>query len=65
MNRGFAQQLAVFAAIFLLLQIGLDWMQGVQITLGVFLTRLLGALIATAIYGAIVMWLSNRKKGGE
>ena len=65
MGQGFAQQLAVFAAIFLCLQLGLDLMQGQTITPGVFLSRLGATILATALYGFVVWWLKKRKEPEE
>ena len=65
MNQHSAQQLFVFAAIFLCLQLGFDLMQGAPVTPGVFLSRLAVTLIATACYGLITWWLKQRKKPEE
>lgn len=62
MDRSFVQQLFVFAAIFLILQLGLDLMQDVPITPGVFLSRLITTILATAFYGALTLWLKKRRE---
>ena len=61
MDKGFVQQLFVFAAIFLVLQLGLDLLQDVPITPAVFLSRVITTAIATAFYGALSLWLKKRK----
>ncbi len=61
MDKGFVQQLCVFAAIFLAIQIGFDMMQGLPITPAVFLSRVITTAMATAIYGAFSLWLKKRK----
>jgi len=65
MDRSFIQQIAVFAAIFLILQIIFDVVQGVPLTPGVFLSRLITTIIATAFYGALTLWLKKRKERKE
>ncbi len=65
MDRSFAQQLAVFAAIFLGLQIGFDLWQGIAITPQVFLMRLVSALVITAIYGLLIRVFRKRNERGE
>jgi hypothetical protein len=65
MDRSFAQQLAVFAAIFLGLQIGFDLWQGITITPQVFLMRLVSALVITAIYGLLIRVFRKRNERGE
>lgn len=62
MDRGFVQQLFVFAAVFLILQIGIDLLQGTPITPQVFLGRLILTLIATVLYGVLTLWLKKRKE---
>jgi len=62
MDKGFVQQRIVFAAIFLILQIGLDLLQGVPITVAVFASRLITTVLATAFYGAITLWLKKRRE---
>ena len=62
MDRSFVQQLFVFAAIFLVLQLGFDLMQDVPITPGVFLSRLITTILATAFYGALTLWLKKRRE---
>ncbi|TNF57252.1 MAG: hypothetical protein EP307_14285 [Rhodobacteraceae bacterium] len=65
MDRSLVQQLAVFAAIFLILQIGFDLWQGVAITPEVFLMRLAGALVATGVYGFLIRVFRKRNERGE
>ncbi|MFY9210251.1 MAG: hypothetical protein WAO69_03910 [Aestuariivita sp.] len=65
MTQGFAQQLLVFAAIFLCFQLGFDLLQGLSITPGVFLSRLGTTIIATAIYGLLSWWLRKRSNREE
>ena len=60
-----AQQIAVFAAIFLIFQIGFDWMQGAAITPGLFLSRLVTTFVATVIYAVLVLWLKKRNEPEE
>jgi hypothetical protein len=62
MDKGFVQQLCVFAAVFLILQVGIDLLQGTPITPQVFLGRLIMTLIATGLYGALTLWFKKRKE---
>ena len=62
MDRSFVQQMIVFAAIFLILQVGLDLAQGVPLSPGVFLSRLITTAIATGLYGALTLWLKKRRQ---
>jgi hypothetical protein len=62
MSKGMMQQLFVFAAIFLVLQVVLDLMQGVAITPAIFASRLIVTVIATAVYGVLLIWLKKRKE---
>jgi len=62
MDRNFFQQMAVFAAIFLVLQIVFDLIQSVPITPDVFLSRVLITILATLFYGALSLWLKKRKE---
>ena len=65
MDRKFTQQLVVFAAVFLCLQLVFDLMQDIAITPGVFLSRLITTLVATAFYGLVTWWLKKRKNSEE
>lgn len=62
MDRGFVQQVCVFAAVFLSFQVGFDLLQDAPITSQVFWSRLILTLIATALYGALTLWLKKRKE---
>ena len=62
MDKGFVQQVFVFAAVFLSFQVGFDLLQDDPITQQVFLNRLILTLIATALYGALTLWLNKRKE---
>ena len=62
MNKGFVQQVCVFAAVFLSFQVVFDLLQDDPITSQVFLNRLILTLIATALYGALTLWLNKRKE---
>ncbi len=62
MDKGFVQQVFVFAAVFLSLQVGFDLLQDAPITSQVFLNRLIMTLIATSLYGALTLWLKKRKE---
>ena len=65
MSREVKQQIIVFAAIFLLIQLGFDLLQGVPISLPIFGRRVLTTLVATALYGVFLIWRSKRTKGEE
>ena len=65
MDRRILQQLFVFAAIFLVLQVGLDLAQGIAVTPAVFASRLITTVIATAVYAVLLMWLKKRKERGD
>ena len=62
MDKGFVQQVFVFAAVFMSLQVGYDLLQDAPITGEVFLSRLILTLIATALYGVLTLWLNKRKE---
>ncbi len=65
MDKNFIQQMAVFAAIFLILQFAFDLMQGIPISAPMFFSRLITTIIATAIYGALTLWLKKRRARKE
>ena len=65
MDAKFFQQIFVFAAIFMLLLIGMDWVRGVPVTGVTLLSAAGSALIATAIYAVVTLWLNKRKKRGD
>ena len=65
MDKGFRQQVVVFAAVFLLLMVGMDWFQGRPITPRTLLVNGASTLVAVAIYGAILLWRSKRNNRGE
>ena len=65
MDRNFIQQMFVFAAIFLVLQLGFDLFQNVPITPVVFLSRAITTILATVVYGALTLWLKKRKEPKE
>ncbi len=62
MDKSFVQQVSVFAVVFLSLQVGFDLLQDAPITSQIFLSRLIMTLIATALYGALTLWLKKRKE---
>lgn len=65
MDMRFWQQMVVFAAVFMLLLVGMEWLRGLPITGPVLLAAAGTTLIATPIYGVITLWLNKRKKRGE
>lgn len=65
LDRKYIQQIIVFAAIFLAFQVGFDLIQGITVTPGLFLARLITTLMATAIYAALTLWLKKRKERGD
>ena len=65
MDRSFIQQIFVFAAIFLVLLLAFDLFQNVPITPGVFLSRMITTILATAFYGALTLWLKKRREPKE
>lgn len=65
MDRSFIQQMFVFAAIFLLLQVVFDVMQSRSVTASGFFGQLITTVLATVCYGALTLWLKKRKEGKE
>ena len=65
MDIRFVQQMVVFAAIFLLFQVGFDWLQGRSISPGYLGVMTLTTLVVTAIYAGLLWWLKKRKERGE
>lgn len=61
MNAKFVQQMLVFAAIFLLCQVGLDWVQGRAVSAQSFLSMVLVTGVVTALYGAFILFVNNRR----
>jgi hypothetical protein len=59
------QQLVVFAAIFLICQVGFSWLQDQPVTPGSFGWMILTTLVATVFYAVLTAWLGNRKDRGE
>lgn len=65
MDMRFIQQVVVFAAAFLLFQVGFDWLQGRPITLASLGVMAATSVVATAIYAGLILWLKKRKERGD
>lgn len=60
MNPKLLQQLLVFAAIFLLCQVGLDWMQGNAVSAQSFGTMLIVTGVVTALYAGFLRLFAKK-----
>ena len=61
MDAKFVQQMAVFAAIFLLCQVGFDWIQGRAVSMRSFGGMLIVTGIVTAVYAGFVTLMNKRR----
>mgnify|MGYP001797379476 CR=1 FL=1 len=65
MDAKFVQQMAVFAAIFLLCQVALEWLQGSAIIAERFGVMLIVTGAATLIYSGLMRLIAHRRGDDE
>ena len=65
MTRAIRQQILIFAAMFMMLQVGLDWAQGNTLSPERMVGLIGSTLVATVIYAAYLWWRHKRNTKGE